>query len=131
VLRYEEDGFALFASHGLTLLQHFVYGSCTKNIKWFGPLLRSHKSVSTYSVSAPVQKPVKFPEEPAVSPQCKDIISRLLVKDETKRLGSKLGAEEIKQHAFFKDVHWQLMRTKSTPPYIPRGGTTADHIAGF
>nr|AHZ63927.1 phototropin [Percursaria percursa] len=79
-----------------------------------------------------VKNPVKFPEEPAVTPQCKDIISKLLIKDETKRLGGKLGAEEIKQHPFYSEIEWQLMRTRHTPPYIPRGQQLAgETVADF
>nr|AML78144.1 putative LOV domain-containing protein [Ulvella endozoica] len=79
-----------------------------------------------------VKNPVKFPEEPAVTPACKDIITQLLVKDETKRLGTRLGAEEIKQHPFFASVHWQLLRSRSNPPYIPRAkALTGDHVPSF
>lgn len=67
-----------------------------------------------------------------VTPQCKDVITQLLVKDETKRLGSKLGAEEIKQHPFFSSIQWQLLRSRGNPPYIPRvKAITADHVAAF
>jgi hypothetical protein len=79
-----------------------------------------------------VQNNVKFPEEPAVTPHCKDLITQLLIKDETQRLGAKLGAEEIKQHPFFANVHWQLLRTRSTPPYIPRAkAITGEHVPSF
>ena len=48
-----------------------------------------------------------------------DLISRLLCKDPKVRLGAK-GAEEVKQHAFFKDVNWEAVVNKEvTPPYLP------------
>lgn len=79
-----------------------------------------------------LQNPVVFPDEPEVTPQCKDIITQLLIKDETKRLGAKLGAEEIKQHPFFTSIEWQLLRCRSTPPYIPRvRAITADQVPAF
>jgi protein-serine/threonine kinase len=37
-----------------------------------------------------------------VSPECQDLIAKLLVKDPAKRLGTRAGAEEIKTHPFFK-----------------------------
>ncbi|XP_019178378.1 PREDICTED: serine/threonine-protein kinase tricorner-like [Ipomoea nil] len=47
---------------------------------------------------------LKFPEEAKLSPEAKDIISRLLC-DVTKRLGSN-GANEIKAHPWFHGVDW-------------------------
>nr|GMD18666.1 serine/threonine-protein kinase tricorner-like [Ipomoea batatas] len=47
---------------------------------------------------------LKFPEEAKLSPEAKDIISRLLC-DVTKRLGSN-GATEIKAHPWFNGVDW-------------------------
>ena len=35
------------------------------------------------------------------SPQVKDLIQKLLIKDPVRRLGSR-GAEEVKKHPFFK-----------------------------
>lgn len=76
-----------------------------------------------------MQNDVKFPEEPVVSASCKDIILQLLVKDEAKRLGSRLGAEEIKKHAFFKDVKWQFLRQRP-PPWVPRAPVAAQ-VPGY
>jgi hypothetical protein len=79
-----------------------------------------------------VQNPVLFPATPVATAQCKDIITQLLIKDETKRLGAKLGAEEIKQHPFFKGIEWQLLRSRGNPPYIPRvKAVTTEHVPGF
>jgi len=48
-----------------------------------------------------------------------DLITRLLSKDPKARLGAK-GAEEVKQHPFFKDVNWEAVMNKEiTPPYLP------------
>lgn len=54
----------------------------------------------------------------SISSNCKSVIRKLLIKDELKRLGSKSGATDIKQHAFFKNVQWALLRNQK-PPMIP------------
>ncbi|ODV75954.1 protein kinase RIM15 CYBJADRAFT_165331 [Cyberlindnera jadinii NRRL Y-1542] len=47
------------------------------------------------------------------SPEAKDLISKLLTMDPEKRLGSN-GAEEIKNHPYFKGVNWDdLWRAES------------------
>ncbi|SCU77344.1 LAMI_0A00804g1_1 [Lachancea mirantina] len=61
---------------------------------------------------------VTFPNNNEISRSCKDLIKRLLVKQETKRLGSKLGASDIKKHPFFKKIQWSLLRNQE-PPLIP------------
>ncbi|CAL5207046.1 unnamed protein product [Lathyrus oleraceus] len=50
---------------------------------------------------------LKFPEEAGLSPEAKDLISRLLC-NVNHRLGSK-GADEIKTHRFFKGVEWDKL----------------------
>lgn len=65
-----------------------------------------------------LKKDVKFPDKPAVSSHCKSIIKKLLIKDDSKRLGSKNGAADIKQHPFFKSISWALLRN-TKPPMIP------------
>lgn len=62
---------------------------------------------------------VTFPNNNEVSRSCKDLIKKLLTKNETKRLGSKMGAADIKRHPFFKKVQWSLLRNQE-PPLIPR-----------
>lgn len=57
------------------------------------------------------------------SPEIRDLISRLLVKDPSKRLGSsERDVEEIKEHPFFAKFipNWdEVLRKGYTPPYIP------------
>ncbi|CAN8268905.1 unnamed protein product [Cochlearia groenlandica] len=48
-----------------------------------------------------------------------DLIRRLLVKDPSRRLGCHRGAAEIKEHAFFKGVRWDLLTEVLRPPFIP------------
>ncbi|XP_047958784.1 serine/threonine-protein kinase D6PKL2 [Salvia hispanica] len=66
-----------------------------------------------------VGQPLKFPEGSSISFAAKDLIRGLLAKDPQKRLGSKRGATEIKQHPFFESVNWALIRG-TTPPQIPK-----------
>ncbi|KAI9275320.1 kinase-like domain-containing protein [Sporodiniella umbellata] len=70
-----------------------------------------------------LHRDVEFYEQPApykthISDQGKDLIRKLLHKDESKRLGSKAGASDIKSHSFFKNINFALLR-HSTPPIKP------------
>ncbi|BFI05078.1 serine/threonine kinase 38 [Marchantia polymorpha subsp. ruderalis] len=47
---------------------------------------------------------LKFPEEAKLSPEAKDLICRLLCDVE-----HRLGGDEIKQHAWFKNVPWDRL----------------------
>ncbi|KAL2548964.1 Protein kinase superfamily protein [Forsythia ovata] len=62
---------------------------------------------------------LEFPKEPVVAPSAKDLISQLLNKDPTERMGSMMGAAAIKHHPFFHGVNWALLRC-TKPPYIPQ-----------
>lgn len=66
-----------------------------------------------------VARGLEFPKEPMVPHSAKDLMSQLLNKDPTKRMGSMLGATAIKHHPFFEGVNWALLRC-TKPPYIPR-----------
>lgn len=61
---------------------------------------------------------IQFPDYNQISSNCKNLIRKLLIKDEMKRLGSHSGASEIKSHAFFKNTQWALLRNQK-PPMIP------------
>ncbi|KAG8640207.1 hypothetical protein MANES_13G035900v8 [Manihot esculenta] len=50
---------------------------------------------------------LKFPEEAKLSPEAKDVISKLLC-NVNQRLGSK-GADEIKDHPFFNGTEWDKL----------------------
>ncbi|PKA51063.1 Serine/threonine-protein kinase OXI1 [Apostasia shenzhenica] len=47
-----------------------------------------------------------------------DLISRLLSKDPTRRLGYVGGAEEVKAHPFFNGVKWELLADVGRPPFL-------------
>ncbi|XP_058097159.1 uncharacterized protein LOC131242491 [Magnolia sinica] len=50
---------------------------------------------------------LKFPEEPKLSNEARDLICRLLCDVET-RLGTR-GVEEIKAHPWFKGIRWDML----------------------
>ncbi|CAJ1782592.1 unnamed protein product [Sphenostylis stenocarpa] len=66
-----------------------------------------------------VGQPLKFPEAPTVSFAARDLIRGLLVKEPQNRLAYRRGATEIKQHPFFHNVNWALIRC-ANPPEVPR-----------
>lgn len=65
-----------------------------------------------------VEQPLRFPEFQYVSNVARDLIRGLLVKDPQKRIATKRGATEIKQHPFFEGVNWALVRG-AHPPSVP------------
>ncbi|XP_023532561.1 serine/threonine-protein kinase UCN-like [Cucurbita pepo subsp. pepo] len=62
---------------------------------------------------------VKAPELIGKRSDLTDLIERLLVKDPTKRLGYTRGACEIKEHAFFNGVKWDILTEVTRPPFLP------------
>ncbi|KAM0045155.1 putative protein kinase AGC-RSK-2 family [Helianthus debilis subsp. tardiflorus] len=48
-----------------------------------------------------------------------DLITKLLDKDPTRRLGYARGACEIKKHPFFVGLQWDLLTEVVRPPFIP------------
>lgn len=66
-----------------------------------------------------VGQPLRFPETPSVSFAARDLIRGLLVKEPQHRLAYRRGATEIKQHPFFQNVNWALIRC-TNPPDVPK-----------
>lgn len=60
---------------------------------------------------------LKFPDEVAVSPACRDLMQRLMC-DVDDRLGTQ-GVQDIKAHPFFAGVRWDDLHA-TRAPYIPR-----------
>ncbi|KAJ6247933.1 serine/threonine-protein kinase pkga-related [Anaeramoeba flamelloides] len=52
-----------------------------------------------------------------IDPVLEDLISKLLVIEPSKRLGTK-GAQEIKNHSFFKGIDWEDIKTQN-PIFVP------------
>lgn len=72
-----------------------------------------------------LKKPLTFPRIGVSSSKefeemvkVQDLISKLLVKNPKKRIGSLKGSVEIKRHDFFKGVNWALIRSIK-PPEVP------------
>lgn len=72
---------------------------------------------------------VPFPDHSNVqlSNLCKSLIRKLLIKDETRRLGARAGASDVKTHQFFRTTQWALIRHMK-PPMIPHQGRGIDTI---
>jgi len=63
---------------------------------------------------------LKFPVKSPVSDDAKDIITKLLDRDPTRRLGAQ-GFNEIKNHPFFAPIDWVALEAKRLPtPFTPR-----------
>uniref|UniRef100_A0A1J3J404 non-specific serine/threonine protein kinase n=1 Tax=Noccaea caerulescens TaxID=107243 RepID=A0A1J3J404_NOCCA len=64
-----------------------------------------------------LQKDLKFPASIPATLQVKQLIFRLLQRDPKKRLGCFEGANDVKNHSFFKGINWALIRC-TTPPEL-------------
>ncbi|KIY69435.1 Pkinase-domain-containing protein [Cylindrobasidium torrendii FP15055 ss-10] len=73
--------------------------------------------------------PLQFP--PDVSPEARSVMTGLLQRDPTKRLGAN-GGEEIKKHPFFhKYIDWnRLLAKRYPPPFKPSVESVLD-VANF
>ncbi|PPR82661.1 hypothetical protein GOBAR_AA38054 [Gossypium barbadense] len=63
-----------------------------------------------------LHKDLSFPSSIPVSLAARQLINALLNRDPASRLGSTTGANEIKEHPFFRGIHWPLIRCMSPPP---------------
>ncbi|KAL8166020.1 hypothetical protein V2J09_007519 [Rumex salicifolius] len=73
---------------------------------------------------------MKFPEEPKISDEAKDLICQLLCNVE-KRLGTQ-GAQEIKEHPWLRSVQWDMLYEMEAA-YKPRvnGETDTQNFEKF
>ena len=70
---------------------------------------------------------VKFPKIVPVSPEAKDLIKKLLTKNQDLRLGAKNGFEDIKNHPFFNGFDFEaLEQRKIKPPFKPELNGSTD-----
>ncbi|XP_047969084.1 phototropin-2-like isoform X2 [Salvia hispanica] len=63
-----------------------------------------------------LHKDLTFPSSIQVTLPAKQLVHALLNRDPDSRLGSNGGANEIKEHPFFKGINWPLIRCMSPPP---------------
>lgn len=72
---------------------------------------------------------LEFP--PFVSPLAQSFISELLNRDPNTRLGSN-GAAEVKAHAFFDTIDWDVLMAKGyPPPFNPCAGQNVTKALNF
>jgi len=65
-----------------------------------------------------VTEKVKYPK--SFSSEAREIISKLLIKNPDRRLGSTNDAEELMEHPFFAVINWSdLKKKRLTPPFKP------------
>lgn len=64
------------------------------------------------------QESLVIPDDIHLSPEAEDLIRSLLTSSD-KRLGRHNGANEIKQHPFFRGVDWETIR-RVDAPFIPK-----------
>lgn len=55
---------------------------------------------------------LKFPNKPTISENCKDLITKLLNKNYEERLGYNNDFDDIRNHAFFKDINFNELSEK-------------------
>ena len=58
------------------------------------------------------QSELKFPKKLNLSDAAKDLISKLLIKPQDKRLGSQNGFDDIRYHPFFSNFDFQALLAK-------------------
>ncbi|GJZ53270.1 kinase G11A-like protein [Tanacetum coccineum] len=81
-----------------------------------------------FTLTSILARGLQFPKEPVASTDMKDLITKLLIKEPAKRIGSIKGAPSIKHHPFFNGVDWALLRGTS-PPYVPQPVSFKDFVA--
>lgn len=55
----------------------------------------------------------KIPD--SLSLECRDLLTKLLIKDPAARLGGQKGIQEIKEHCWFKDIDFELVKQRKFP----------------
>ncbi|XP_020214299.1 phototropin-1 isoform X2 [Cajanus cajan] len=79
-----------------------------------------------------LHKNIKFPKNKQVSFSAKQLMYRLLNRDPKSRLGSREGANEIKNHPFFRGVNWALVRCTKPPELdAPLESTEGENEANY
>ena len=76
-----------------------------------------------------MKSPLKFPAHFGLSSEVKSLISALLDRDPTYRIGSRPGAgvKDIKNHVFFASIDWALLEKRGIkPPFKPRVRSPTD-----
>lgn len=77
------------------------------------PFKGENRRLTFYSILC---REVTFPGIPTA---LTDLIQKLLTKEAENRLGSKGGAEQVKNHRFFDGVNWEELEYVTRPPVVP------------
>ena len=66
------------------------------------------------------KKEIRYPEY--IEDDAKDLMSKLMEKDPTKRLGTgEKGWEDVKAHPYFDGIDWEEAKKKNLiPPFVPK-----------
>ncbi|KAF8718980.1 hypothetical protein HU200_024934 [Digitaria exilis] len=86
------------------LLYEMLYGRT--------PFRGKNRKKTFYNI---LHKDLTFPSSIPVCVAAKQLIHGLLQRDPSFRLGSSAGANDIKQHPFFEDIYWPLIRCMEPP----------------
>ena len=91
-------------------------------------LVREHCDSPEYAI---LFQEIPFPGY--ISPEAKDLISKLLDVNPKTRLGSgHNGVKAIKSHIFFKGIDWELLEQKHVePPYKPEHLKSLDDLMPY
>lgn len=89
----------------------------------FAPLANNYRDV----LENPVRFPAHFDEQPD-APETISIITGLLMKDPSQRLGYRVeGYSAIKEHPFFEGLNWDALHGREVePPFTPQCETYAE-----
>ena len=81
------------------------------------PPFYSESSTETCKKILNWEENLEIRKEANISKEAVDILKKL-INDPEIRLGRN-GAEEVKQHPYFKNVNWKHVKETMTPPFIP------------
>ncbi len=84
----------------------------------------SETARETYIKILNFEQSLYFPDEIHLSPEAENLIRRLLTWSD-QRIGSRGGADEIKNHAFFRGVDWNTISEVQTP-FVPNLSSITD-----
>ena len=88
------------------------------------PPFCSETPQETYRKIMNFEQTLQFPDDIHISYEAEDLIRRLLTHAD-QRLGRHGGADEIKNHPFFRGVDWNTIRQVEAP-YIPKLSSITD-----
>ncbi|SCU80058.1 LAMI_0B00650g1_1 [Lachancea mirantina] len=88
------------------------------------PPFCSETPQETYRKIMNFEQALQFPDDIHISYEAEDLIRRLLTHADH-RLGRHTGADEIKNHPFFRGVDWNTIRQVEAP-YIPKLSSITD-----